>query len=211
MPSSRIHFAFAAGALCAALVLLPACASKTRPAAAPAPAAAGPAAAGPPAASVPAPSAPATAAAATTAPRPPAAAPLLGHLTRDQIRAYASWQPLSAAPYALDAPAIAAIKARANGLTVLAIVATWCPDSRREVPRFFAIMDEAGISESNVIMVGVDRTKKDPEGLTEKWGITRVPTFVFFRDGQEAGRFVERTPAGATLEGEIARVLAPKQ
>jgi len=204
MPSSRIHFTFAAGALCAALVLLPACASKTRPAAAPAPAA--PAAAGPPAASVPPPSAPAAA-----APRPPAAAPLLGHLTRDQIRAYASWQPLSAAPYALDAPAIAAIKARANGLTVLAIVATWCPDSRREVPRFFAIMDEAGISESNVIMVGVDRTKKDAEGLTEKWGITRVPTFVFFRDGQEAGRFVERTPAGATLEGEIARVLAPKQ
>jgi len=198
MPSSRIHFAFAAGALCAALVLLPACASKTRPAAAPA-------------ASAPAPSAPAPAASPAAAPRPPAPAPLLGHLTRDQIRAYASWQPLSAAPYALDAPAIAAIKARANGLTVLAIVATWCPDSRREVPRFFAIMDEAGISESNVIMVGVDRTKKDPEGLTEKWGITRVPTFVFFRDGQEAGRFVERTPAGATLEGEIARVLAPKQ
>ncbi len=209
MTSSRICSAFAAGALCAALVLLPACASKTRPAAAPVPAA--PAAAGPPVASVPPPSAPAPAASPAAAPRPPAPAPLLGHLTRDQIRAYASWQPLFAAPYAPDAPAIAAIKARANGLTVLAIVATWCPDSKREVPRFFAIMDEAGISESDVIMVGVDRTKKDPEGLTEKWGITRVPTFVFFRDGQEAGRFVERTPAGATLEGEIARVLAPKQ
>jgi hypothetical protein len=59
-------------------------------------------------------------------------------------------------------------------------------------------------------MVGVDRTKKDADGLAEKWGVTRVPTFVFLRDGQEVGRVVERTPAGVTLEGEIARLLAPR-
>jgi thiol-disulfide isomerase/thioredoxin len=109
-----------------------------------------------------------------------------------------------------DASAVAAIAAGADGATVLLVVGTWCPDSRREVPRFLAIMDAAGIRESQLTMVGVDRTKKDAEGLTEKWGITRVPTFVFLRNGQEIGRVVERTPAGATLEGEIARVLAAK-
>jgi len=66
------------------------------------------------------------------------------------------------------------------------------------------------MSDSMLTMVGVDRTKKDPEGLTEKWGITRVPTFVFLRNGREVGRVVEKTPVGATLEGEIARLLTPR-
>jgi thiol-disulfide isomerase/thioredoxin len=135
---------------------------------------------------------------------------LLGHVTRDEVRAYRPWQPLFVEPYQPDPGALAVIKANASDVTVLLIVATWCPDSKREVPRFFAIMDGAGIRESQVTMVGVDRTKKDAEGLTEKWGVTRVPTFVFLRNGQEVGRVVERTPAGATLEGEIARVLAPR-
>lgn len=56
-------------------------------------------------------------------------------------------------------------------------------------------------------MVGVDSTKKDTEGLTDKWNITRVPTFVFLHDGREIGRFVERTPAGSTFEAEIAKIL----
>jgi thiol-disulfide isomerase/thioredoxin len=142
--------------------------------------------------------------------RPQAPEPLLGHVTRDQVRAYAPWQPLFAEPYVPDSAAAAAIKANAEGVTVLLVMATWCPDSRREMPRFFAIMDGAGIGDAQLTMVGVDRTKKDAEGLTEKWAITRVPTFVFLRNGQEAGRVVERTPAGSTLEGEIARILAPK-
>lgn len=92
-------------------------------------------------------------------------------------------------------------------MTVLLLMATWCPDSMRELPRYFAIMDAAGVVDSTLTMVGVDRTKKDSEGLTEKWGITRVPTFVFFRKGQEVGRVVERVPAGSTLEAEIAKIL----
>jgi thiol-disulfide isomerase/thioredoxin len=85
---------------------------------------------------------------------------------------------------------------------------TWCPDSKRELPRFFATMEAAGIGDSVLTMVGVDRTKKDAEGLTEQWNITRVPTFVFLRDGREFGRFVERTPAGSTFEAEIAKILS---
>jgi thiol-disulfide isomerase/thioredoxin len=105
---------------------------------------------------------------------------------------------------------VAAIRSGSASVTVLLVMATWCPDTKRELPRFFAIMEGAGIAESQLTMVGVDRSKKDAEGLTEKWGITRVPTFVFFRGGQELGRVVEKVPAGATLEGEIARLLAAR-
>jgi len=206
MSSNHPHLILTAIALSGAIVLSSACATKTTRVATPAPAATPASQPAAPAASSPA---PATGGGASR-PAAPAPAPLMGHVTREEIRAYEPWKPLFVEPYVPDAPAIAAIRANANGVTVLLIVATWCPDSKREIPRFFAIMDGAGISDSQLTMVGVDRTKKDAEGRTEKWGITRVPTFVFLRNGQEVGRVVERTPAGATLEGEIARVLAPR-
>jgi thiol-disulfide isomerase/thioredoxin len=109
--------------------------------------------------------------------------------------------------YAPDPAVVATIKSALRDVTVIAIVATWCPDTKRELPRFFAIMDAASLPESIVTMVGVDRTKKDAEGLTEKWGITRVPTFVFLRGGVEIGRFVERVQPESTLEREVERIL----
>lgn len=144
---------------------------------------------------------------ATRSARPPAPPPLLGHLTRVQVRDYESWKSLFDQPYAPDSTAVETIRPRAADVTVLLIMGTWCGDSKREVPRFFAIMDAAGLPESAVTMVGVDRTKKDTEGLTEKWGVTRVPTFILLRNGQEVGRVVERTPQGSTLEAEIAKAL----
>jgi thiol-disulfide isomerase/thioredoxin len=100
------------------------------------------------------------------------------------------------------------IKATAADVTVFAIVATWCPDTKRELPRLFAIMEAAGIPETALTMVGVDRTKKDAEGMTEKLGITRVPTFIFLKRGLELGRFVEKVPPDSSLEREVARILA---
>lgn len=201
-----------------------ACGPKTPPSTSPAPQpppVANPAPATPPAATPPAapPATPAPPAAqappAQGAPKPPAPPPLLGHLSRADLQAYASWKPLFApqVPYVPDAAAVAAIKANARGVTALLIMATWCPDSKRELPRYFTIMDAAGVPDSILTMVGVDRSKKDTEGLTEKWTVSRVPTFVFFRDGQEIGRFVEKLPAGSTstLEAEIARVLGERK
>jgi len=144
MAAIRPYMTFSMLALAGTLA---ACAGSTRPVAAPAPppVAAPPAVApAPPPSALPAPAAPpagAASAAPAVASRPPAPAPLLGHVTREQVRNYASWQSLFAQPYAPDPGAIATIKANANDVTVLLIMATWCPDSKRELPQFFAIMD----------------------------------------------------------------------
>jgi hypothetical protein len=55
-------------------------------------------------------------------------------------------------------------------------------------------------------LLAVDRSKRDPEGLTAKWNVTRVPTFIFIRGGREIGRVVERPTA--TLEQDIAQILS---
>ena len=140
------------------------------------------------------------------APRPARPAPLTGHLTRAAVEDYETWKALRAQDYTPDAESVRAIAARGGDVETLVILATWCPDSKRDLPRYFKILDQAGIGLEKVALVGVDRTKKDAGGLTERHGITRVPTFVFFRGGAEIGRVVER-PA-TTLEGDIAAILA---
>jgi thiol-disulfide isomerase/thioredoxin len=143
--------------------------------------------------------------------KPAAPPPLLGHITRADLTAYEPWQPLFAAPpYEPDSAAVKTIAAAGRNIEVLAIVATWCPDSKREMPRFFAILDAAKLSGTELTMIAVDRTKKDPEGVTEKWRVLRVPTIIFIKGGKEVGRFVERVPAGTTLEAEIAKALLGK-
>ena len=145
-------------------------------------------------------------AAPANAARPPAPEPIVGHVTRATLEDYETWKTLRAQDYAPDAAAVKTIGERGRDVSVLAIVATWCPDSKREVPRFFKIYDQAGIGLGTVTLVAVDRSKKDAEGLTGKHQVTRVPTFVFFRGSQEIGRVTER--AVTTLEGDIAAILA---
>jgi len=159
-----------------------------------------------PAAPAPVPAAP-SAAAKPAAPAAAAApAPLTGHVTRAAMEDYETWKTLRAQDYTPDSTAVKTIAERGKDVRVLAIVATWCPDSKREVPRFFKIYDQAKLGMGSVTLVSVDRTKKDAEGLTVKHGILRVPTFVFFRGEKEIGRVVER--ATTTLEADIAAILA---
>jgi thiol-disulfide isomerase/thioredoxin len=189
----RLNRAAAIAVVTIAVGLGASCATRTPPPAVPAPPASAPASPGAPA--------------PTPSPAPAIPDPLLGHVTVAQLKAYKPWAALWDVQYVPDAAAVATIKACPRDFTVLLVMGTWCPDSKRELPRYFATMAAAGVPDAVLTMVGVDRTKKDTEGLTDKWNITRVPTFVFLRDGREFGRFTERTPAGSTFEAEIAKIL----
>ncbi|NPA35306.1 MAG: thioredoxin family protein [Chlorobi bacterium] len=90
-------------------------------------------------------------------------------------------------------------------LKVLIVMATWCSDSRREVPRFYKIADAAGIPEDNIEIIYVDRDKTAPDVDVSKYGIERVPTFIFIVKGREAGRIVE-TPE-KSLEKDMFLIL----
>jgi thiol-disulfide isomerase/thioredoxin len=188
-----------------------ACASKSKPAGTPTP----PAATAPPSSVgqlVSPPSAPAgpvsvkavPAAAAQPIPGPP---PLTGIVTRAAIESFNDvWKGLRAQDYEPEAAAVSTIREHAKDVEVVAVVATWCPDTRRDLPRFFKIADQAGWPIENMKFLAVDRTKKDAGGLTEKWNVTRVPTFIFIRGGQEIGRVVERPTT--TLEKDIAGIVS---
>jgi hypothetical protein len=127
-------------------------------------------------------------------------------VTREAIESFDDqWKALRAEDYEPDATAVATIREHSKDVEVFAVVATWCPDTRRDLPRFFKIADLAGWPMSKVVLLAVDRTKRDAEGETVKWNVTRVPTFIFIRSGQEIGRVVERPTT--TLEQDIAQIL----
>lgn len=78
-----------------------------------------------------------------------------------------------------------------KGVDIVIILATWCPDSQEQVPRFYKILDEAGISDDSITLICVDGYKKVQGIDLEQYNAERVPTFIFYSDGKEAGRIIE--------------------
>jgi hypothetical protein len=66
-------------------------------------------------------------------------------------------------------------------VTVLIFFGSWCSDSKRELPKFFATLDLVKNKNFSAKLYGLDRTKKDSTGYAETFGISHVPTFIFLR------------------------------
>jgi len=76
-------------------------------------------------------------------------------------------------------------------VTIKAFMGTWCSDSQEQIPVFYKILDAANFNYKNLELVTVNSDKKTPDNLQEGFDIERVPTFIFYRENQEIGRFVE--------------------
>jgi thiol-disulfide isomerase/thioredoxin len=118
---------------------------------------------------------------------------------------YNTWFTKNYDLYQLDKSAINSLKEHLNGVTIKGFMGTWCGDSKRNVPRFYKILEETGFDESYFELVTVGRNKKTPDNLQEGFNIIRVPTFIFYKDGEEVGRFVEYPRE--TLEKDILKIL----
>lgn len=140
-------------------------------------------------------------------PAAPTETPMLtGKVNRADLQTAPGWETLDAADYTPDASLVKAVRDEAGDVQILLFLGTWCGDSKREVPRFFKLMDQVGIAESQVEIIALDRTKKDADGMTEKLQVQYVPTFIFIRDGKEIGRIVEYPQD--SLEADLAAILS---
>ena len=95
-----------------------------------------------------------------------------------------------------------------KGIKIKGFLGTWCGDSRREIPRFFKILDQAGFKFNNLELIAVNRNKKTPDNLQEGFNIIRVPTFIFYKQGKEIGRYVEY--AKESLEKDMLQIISEK-
>ena len=82
---------------------------------------------------------------------------------------------------------------------------TWCPDSRREVPRFMKILNIWQFPATKLTFIGVDNAKLSPVGEYNSLDIQRVPTFIIYKNNIEAGRIIENPTT--SLEQDIVNIL----
>lgn len=107
--------------------------------------------------------------------------------------------------YVPDSVVVKDLQGHISDVNILIVLGTWCSDSRREVPRFFKILDELKMDMSNIEVYFVDGDKTCPGLDGENYKIELVPTFIFFRNGEELGRIVE-TP-NESLESDMYHIV----
>ncbi len=106
----------------------------------------------------------------------------------------------------IEADYIDMIRATYQGEEFLVFFGAWCGDSKRDVPRFLKIADTTGIPPSKVTLYSLDRTKTSPDGLTDRYGIQFVPTFIVLKGGAEVGRITEFPQV--SVEADLLTILA---
>ena len=75
--------------------------------------------------------------------------------------------------------------------------AFWCPDCKRELPRFLKLLDMAEMDLQNLTFYEVERKSSgEQKYYFEEKKVTSIPTFILTTEGKEKGRIVESTKTG---------------
>ena len=119
---------------------------------------------------------------------------------------YKTWFNQKFETYTTDAETIALLKKGLKGIKIKGFMGTWCGDSKRETPRIYKILEQADYNLKNFELITVNRSKKTPDNLQEGLNIIKVPTFIFYKNGKEIGRYVEY--ARETLEKDMLKIVS---
>ena len=96
--------------------------------------------------------------------------------------------------YTADPALISQIKSHIKEeLKVEVYLALWCTDSKEHVPAFIKLIETIAHDLIIVNYYSVDRKPTpDTKYYVEDLGVERVATFIFFQNGQEIGRIIEK-------------------
>lgn len=136
---------------------------------------------------------------------------LLGIINKEGLSntPYNEWFSTYYDDYLVNEKVVKKLKDSLKQYEITVFLGTWCGDSKREVPRFYNILRTAKFPESKLKVIAVDRTeeayKQSPTGEEQGLNIHRVPTFIFYKNGNEVNRIVE-SPL-ETLENDILKIV----
>jgi hypothetical protein len=133
---------------------------------------------------------------------------LLGYFNQGQLKKepHSEWFFKGYDAYQVNTEAMTGLEGISKeGLAIKIVMGTWCPDSRREVPRFMKVLDSWKFPADLITFVGVDNAKLSPVGGFEALDIVRVPTFILYKNNVEAGRIIENPVT--SLEQDMVNIL----
>ncbi len=131
-------------------------------------------------------------------------------LERNQLN-NASWFREMYDAYEPDKNAISAIEKHRNDIKFVVFGGSWCSDTRKALPKFYKVVEQANVQASKIELYGVDHDKKSQENggkgksRSDEFGINRVPEFIVFYKEKEVGRLNEKP--SKSLEEDLAKML----
>ncbi len=107
--------------------------------------------------------------------------------------------------YQPDTFSLRQLKNQWRDISITLVLATWCGDSRREVPRFYKILDYVQFDTHKLKVYSVDRSKKAGQIDLSALEISHVPTIIIYRKASEMGRIIEKPES--TIEKDLFRYI----
>jgi thiol-disulfide isomerase/thioredoxin len=132
-----------------------------------------------------------------------------GLITREDVEKDTSfkWYAQNTKGFTPEKKAVAALKQQKDSIQFITFMGTWCEDSHFIIPRFFLLLDAADYPSSKVTLIGVDRSKKTLDNLSESLNIINVPTIIVMKNGKEVGRVVEYGKSGL-FDKELGTIIS---
>lgn len=133
---------------------------------------------------------------------------LVGQITcnRLQQEPFKTWYNEHYEAYKTNQEVIKELKPKLTDVKTKVFLGTWCGDTKRGVPQFIKLTEKLCYKYKHIDLIAVDRTKNTPNGLADGHNIEKVPTYIFYRDGQEIGRIIENPKT--TLEEDMMEILS---
>jgi len=130
---------------------------------------------------------------------------LTGPVTREILfEKFPDWQAVAAA-YQPRPDCIEKLRSVGREIRVEIYLGTWCSDSKAHVNELFKVLEMADSPLFRVSCTAIPEDKDRRAPFYQGKDIVRLPTFLVFVDGREAGRIVERPEA--SVEEDLVRIL----
>ena len=132
---------------------------------------------------------------------------LIGYFTREALNdsSFSDWFIPEYENYIPDSSAVETLKDRMSNIDITLVAGTWCSDSQEEVPHFYKILDELNYPTEKMTLIAVNLDKKTEGNEIDGLEIEFSPTIIFYHDGSEVGRIVERPIE--SLEQDMLKIL----
>ena len=137
---------------------------------------------------------------------------LVGTINKDGLSKapYNEWFKRNHDNYNVNEKIVNKLKDSLKNYTIKAFLGTWCGDSKKEVPRFYSILETVNFPENQLEVIALNKSdeayKQGPNGEEKGMNIHRVPTFIFYKDDKEVNRIVEHPKE--TLERDMLKIVS---
>ncbi|MEE3035030.1 MAG: thioredoxin family protein [Bacteroidota bacterium] len=136
---------------------------------------------------------------------------LLGKINRANLEQseHVEWFKKEYDYYKLSDQWVESVKNLFGDISLKLFMGTWCEDSEREVPAMFKILDAVNFDENKIEIYAMSEEKTTPENFENGLNIIKVPTLIFYKNGEELNRFVEFPIV--SLEEDIRKILSGEE